>query len=161
MQSKIYNRLLFFSLFFMTYWFFGNLYEEIVMIPNQLENTYEVLKAYQGYFRLTGPTIYFVPFTQLAVVVIWFLYFKTMEANQKQQLKKAGIFGVLAIGLTAIIVTQLNVKMFFGNLDKYRNQLYYLSLTWLIGNMLRLYLVGNSIYFIFKVYIRQQMNFLK
>lgn len=158
MKNIIFNRLLFFSLFFLTHWFFGNLYEEIVLAPNQLTNSYEALKNWQGYFTISNQIYYYVPFTQIAVFLVCYLYFKTEDKTEKALLKKASVFGLLSIALTAIIVTQLNVKLFFGDLDKYKEQIFTLSLIWLIGNAIRLYLVGSSLYYIFKTYILRQTN---
>lgn len=153
MQIKTFDRLLAFSLFFLAHWFFGNLYEQIVLAPNQLTNSYQALKNWQGYFTVTNPIYYYVPFTQVAVLVVCYLYFKTTRASEKQLLKKAGLFGLLSIVATVFIVTQLNLKLFFGDIDKHRHEIYALSVLWLIGNTLRLYLVGSSLYFTFKTYL--------
>lgn len=156
MQIKNFNRLLMFSLFFMAHWFFGNLYEEIVLAPNQLTNSYEALKNWQNYFTITNQIYYYVPFTQIAVFVVCYLYFKSQGKVEKALLKKASIFGLLSIGITAVIVTQLNLKLFFGDLDKYKDEIFILSVIWLIGNAIRLYLVGSSLYYTFKVYTLRQ-----
>jgi hypothetical protein len=156
MSEKNFNRLLDFSLFFLAHWFFGNLYEEIVLAPNQLTNSYQALKSWQEYFTITNQIYYYVPFTQIAVFIVCYLYIKTTDKTEKNILKNAGIFGLLSIALTAIIVTQLNVKIFFGDLEKYREQIFYLSVIWIIGNAVRLYLVGSALYYVFKVYLLRQ-----
>ncbi len=158
MQIKTFNRLLGFSLFFLAYWFFGNLYAEIVLAPNQLTNSYEALKNWQGYSTITNPIYYYVPFTQIAVCAICFLYIKSKDKAEKALLKRASIFGLLSIAITAIIVTQLNIKLFFGDLDKYKEQIYTLSVIWLIGNAVRLYLVGSSLFYTFKVYLLRKAS---
>lgn len=159
MQIKTFNRLLVFSLFFLAHWFFGNLYEEIVLAPNQLTNTYEALKNWQGYFTVTNQIYYYVPFTQIAVFVVCYLYFHTDDKAEKRLLKKASILGLLSIVLTVVIVTQLNLKLFFGDIDKYKSKIYFLSVIWLVGNALRLYLVGSSFYFTFKVYLLRETQY--
>ncbi|WP_412476570.1 hypothetical protein [Flavobacterium sp. TBRC 19031] len=156
MQIKTFNRLLGFSLFFLAHWFFGNLYEEIVLAPNQLTESYQALKNWQGYFTVTNQIFYYVPFTQIAVFVVCYLYFKAANSKEKAYLKKASIFGLLSIALTALIVTQLNLKLFFGDIEKYKSEIYTLSVIWLIGNAIRLYLVGSSLYFTFKAYLIRQ-----
>ncbi len=158
MNNKTFNRLLGFSLFFLAHWFFGNLYEEIVLAPNQLTNSYEALKSWQGYFTITNQIHYYVPFTQFAVFVICYLYFKTDNQMEKRLLKKASIFGLLSILLTAIIVTQLNLKLFFGDIEKYKDQIYDLSVIWLFGNAIRIYLVGSCLLLTFRIYILRQIN---
>jgi len=156
MQPKTFDRLIVFSLFFMGYWFFGNLYEEIVMIPNQLFFTYETVKSYLNYFHFSNPVFYFVPFTQMAVVVLIFLYVKCDDGRKKQLLKKASVYGSLAIILTIVIVTQINMKLFAPDFHLYRDQLYTLSVWWLLGNALRIFLVGKSLYFTFRTFVARQ-----
>src|ERR1700758_296098 len=159
MQSKTYNKLLLFSMFFMAHWFFGNLYEEIVLAPNNLVNSFDALSHWQSYFTVSNQIYYYVPITLVAVIVFCILYFKTKDENQKQLLKKAGIFGLLGIAISIVIITQLNTKLFFGNnLTKYKDQLYTLSVIWLIGNAIRLYLVASSFYYIFKTYQLHQLQ---
>lgn len=153
MHDRTFDRLLTFSLFFLAYWFFGNLYEEIVMIPNQLVNPHDALHAYQNYFKISNPIYYFVPFTQLAVVVICILYFCCGDAKQKQLLKKAAVFGVLSLLVTAIIVTQINVKIFSLDFEEHHESLFNLSLLWMVGNAFRMYLTGSALYFTLKTFV--------
>ncbi|GAB3898835.1 DUF1772 domain-containing protein [Larkinella knui] len=156
MQDKTFDRLVAFALFFMAHWFFGNLYEEIVLAPNQLTDSYEALKGWQNYFKITNQIYYYVPFTQLAVVATTVLYFKSTGEKQKNLLKKAVITGWIAIFLTILIVTQLNLKLFFGDLEKYQHKLFTLSVIWLIGNAIRLYFVGASLFYVLKTYSLRQ-----
>jgi len=158
MTNKTFNRLCIFSLFFTACWFFGNLYEEIVIVPNQLSDTYRALQLWQSYFTVTNPIYYYVPFTQIAVVVIWILFFTSKQLKEKQLLKKAAICGTIAIALTILIVTQINMKLFYGDLNKYKDQLYSLVIMWLFGNALRLLLVGISLYLLFKAYLLKQVS---
>ena len=158
MQNKTFNRLLTFSLFFLAHWFFGNLYEEIVLTPNQLTDSYRKIIHWQGFFTLTNPVYYYIPFTQLAVLVPILLFYKSDDALEKRMLKKASIFGILAIIITIIIVTQVNMKLFFGDVEKFKNELHLLTIIWLMGNAVRLYLVGTSFYFVFKTYIYRQIT---
>lgn len=161
MKPKIFNRLLAFSLFFLAHWFFGNLYEQIVLAPNQLTNSYEALKNWQGYFTISNQIYYYVPFTQIAVFVVCYLYLKTNDDKEKALLKKAGIFGLLSIAITVLIVTQLNLKLFFGDLERYKEQVFNLSIIWLIGNAVRLYFIGNALYYTFKTYLMRQSSRLE
>lgn len=130
MQRKIFNGLLTFSLFFLAHWFFGNLYEEIVLAPNQLTHSYQALKNWQGYFTISNQIYYYVPFTQIAVVVVWYLYFNSSNKREKSLLKKASIFGLLSILITVVIVTQLNLKLFFGDIDQYKQDFFICNLAY-------------------------------
>lgn len=150
---KTINKLFLFSIFFMALWFFGNLYEELVLAPNQIIDAYEKLQHWQHFFTVTNPMFYYVPFTQIAVVVICLLFFFTSDMEQKMLLNRAMVFGIAGIIITIPIVTQLNSKLFFGDLDKYKEQLQLLSIVWLIGNAVRLYLVGSCLYYLLKTYV--------
>jgi hypothetical protein len=161
MGSKTFNRLLIFSLFFLAHWFFGNLYEEIVVAPNQLTNTYESLKHWRQYFIISNPIYYYVPFTQIAVIAVCYLYFVAKNDIEKKLLKKAGIFGLLAIAISIVIVTQLNLKLFFGDIEKYKSEVFSLSVTWLIANGIRLYFVGSSLYYTFRAYLLRQASIME
>ena len=156
MKNKTFDRLLFFSLFFLAYWFFGNLYEEIVMVPNHLTNPLDVLTAYHRYFVLSNPTYYFVPLTQLAILVVFLLDFKANDERQKRFLRKATIFGALSLVVTAFIVTQINLKLFSSDINQYQNALFDLSVFWLLGNGLRVIFVGGTLYFVGKTYLLRQ-----
>lgn len=156
MQNKTFDRLLFFALIFLAYWFFGNLYEEIVLVPNHLINSFEVLTAYHQYFVLSEPTYYFVPLTQTAVLVVFLLYWKSGDGEQKGLLRKAAVFGLLSLVITAIIVTQINAKLFAANVTHYQDILFDLSVMWLVGNLVRMFLVGGCLYFVWKTYILRQ-----
>ncbi len=134
-------------------WFFGNLYEEVVLAPNGLVNSYAQLKCWHGYFVVTNPIYYYVPFTQFAVGIVWYLYFTQKSREIKKRLFRASLLGLLALALTAVIITQLNLKVFFGDLDPIRDQLYGLSLTWMIANGVRLVLVGATLGYAFKSYL--------
>ena len=134
-------------------WFFGNLYEEVVLAPNGLVNTYEQLKCWHGYFVVTNPIYYYVPFTQFAVGIVWYLYFTQKNPATRKLLLRASVYGFLALALTAVIVTQLNLKLFFGNLHLIKDELYRLSVLWLIANGVRLVLVGATLGYTFKSYL--------
>lgn len=153
MQNKTFNALLAFALFFLAHWFFGNLYEEIVLAPNQLSNSYEAIKNWQHYFTVTNQLYYYIPFTQLAVLTVCFLYFKAKDQVEKRLLKRAALLGIVSLVLTALIVTQLNLKLFFGDVERYRHELFSLSVIWLIGNAIRLCFVGGALFFTFRAYL--------
>lgn len=160
MKEKIADKLLWIALFFMSYWFFGNLYEEIVLIPNQLFNSFEVLTCWQSYFNTTDQVYYFVPCMLIAVIGTCVLFFKTKERTQRSYLKKATIFSMIATGLTIVIVNEINERLFYGNLEKMKDQLRMLSILWLIGNAIRLCLVGTAMYYLFKAIIHKKSRII-
>jgi hypothetical protein len=147
--------------FFYAQWFFGNLYEQIVIAPNHLTDSYEAIQKWKGFFKISNPIFFYVPFTQLAVVICCLLYSKSPHPDEKKLLGKACVFAILAVMLTIVIVTQLNLKLFFGEIEKYKDQYFRLSVFWLIGNGIRLFLVGSALYFVTKVGLRRAASFNK
>jgi hypothetical protein len=133
--------------------FFGNLYEEIVLIPNQLVNPVEALTCWQSYFSITDQVYYFVPCMLIAVIGTCALFSRSRERVERSFLKRATVFSMIATGLTIIIVNEINEKLFYGDIVKIKEQLKLLSILWLVGNAIRLYLVGTAMYYLFKTIV--------
>jgi hypothetical protein len=157
MKEKTIDKLLLFALFFMAYWFFGNLYEEIVLIPNQLVvNSFEVLTCWQSYFSVTDQAYYYIPGMVLAVMSTCVVYFRSKDRVQRSWLKRASIFSMIATALTIVIVNEINEKVFHDDLTKYKDQLQFYSSLWMVGNGVRLGLVGSAMYYLFKTIIHRK-----
>ena len=139
-------------------WFFGNLYEAIVITPNILENSIQRLHSFQAFFVVTNPVFFYVPISQLAIIAIVIVYFKTpvRMIELKRKLKRAVIFLLIAFVLSIYIITQINMKLFFGDLEKYASEVPTKALLWNILNIIRLILLATSLTYIFKSYIQVQ-----
>jgi hypothetical protein len=154
MKKQTYKLLLQFSVFFLALWFFGNLYEEILLAPNHVRNSYQKLSYWHQYFTDINQIYYYVPFTQISVFVLFFLLLKTKEQQIKSHLKSSSITGGCGLVVTAVIVLNLNFKLYIGNnLDLYKGDLQMLSILWLIGNAIRLALVGAALLHAIKAYL--------
>lgn len=157
MKEKTIDRLLLFALFFTAYWFFGNLYEEIVLVPNQLVvESFEILTCWQSYFSVTDQAYYYIPGMLVAVMCTYVVFFKCKDRVQRTWIKKACLFSTLATALTIVIVNEINEKMFHDDLSRYKDHLQFYAAIWLIGNGVRLYLVGSSMYYLFKTIMHRQ-----
>jgi len=135
--------LLLFALFGLGMWAFGNLYEEVVLMPNWLAAPLDVLVAYNRYYTVVIQYHYYVPLTQLAVVGLGYLSLSRSAARQVagRPLRRGLGFGLAALALTAVIVTQLNLKLFIGPLSLPLEEAHRLGLLWMVGNAVRLVLV--------------------
>ncbi len=147
MKTKTIHRILNFALFGLLLWFFGNLYEEIILMPNWLAAPIDVLKAYNNYYTVVIQYHYYVPITQLAVVAITVLTFRNdpILCEVRPALRRATVWGWLGIGLTAWIVLNLNLDLFIGKLTLSETEAHQKGLIWMIGNAARLVCVGLSI----------------
>jgi hypothetical protein len=95
----------------MAWWFFGNLYEAVVFSPNWIGGP-DQLARLDGFFTNTGPTLYFVPVTQLAIVLTWILWWRNRDGEVRADYRRAGIASLALTALTAVIVTLLLPRMF-------------------------------------------------
>jgi hypothetical protein len=138
-------------------WFFGNFYEAIVLAPNMLFHSSAQLQRWHEYFTITNQIYYYVPFTKMATVLLWWLYWRIKDKDIRKELAIASIFGLLSILITVYIVTQLNLKLFFGVFERYRDELSYMTLKWNILNIIRVGLVGVTLTYTFKAYIKMRL----
>jgi hypothetical protein len=157
-KDRIFNNLLLFSLFGIAMWFFGNLYEGIVITPNLLKDSIQKLHDWQDFFVISNPIFFYIPLAPLATFIIIFLYLRTSVAKLilKKHLKVATIFVLLAFALGIFIVTQINLNLFFGDLKKYTEIVYKISLLWNILNAVRITFLSITLYHTFKAYIWTQ-----
>ena len=88
----------------MAYWFFGNLHEAVVFSPNWVDDSPAQFTRLHGFFNNTGPTLYFVPVTQLATVLVWVLWWRNRDDDLRVHYRRAGIASLALTGVTAGIV---------------------------------------------------------
>ena len=143
--------LLLFALFGTAQWFFGNLYEAVVLAPNMLSSTAAKLQAWQGYFTHTNPIYYYLPLTQLALGAVWLSWVKApVGTASRKLLGQAAVLGLAALLLTAYIVTQLNLQLFFGDLAAIKTALPAMALRWNICNLVRVALLGGCLSLVYR-----------
>ncbi len=146
------RRLTLFAIIGLSYWFFGNLYEAIVFSPNWVVDSPTQMKRLNEFFVTTSPTLFFVPLTQIATVLVWFLVWKNKVNSIRLELKRASIFAVLVTILNAIIVSTVVLKLFGTDYEKYGDFLTTLTWSWNVLNFFRMVLVAMTIYYLFNAY---------
>jgi len=81
--------LMYFTVFGIAMWFFGNLYEAIVIGPNIAGDSKEQLRAFQQFTEVTNPMYYYVPLTLIAAITLLVWFFRTAwKAPEKLSLEK-------------------------------------------------------------------------
>ncbi len=155
MTKKVYADLLLFALFGITLWFFGNLYEGVVITPNLLIDPIRKIYNWQQFFTVTNPIFFYIPLVPIAVLITFVLYFKTSREKTvlKTYLRSATIYLIFAFGVGIFIVTQINLKLFFGDITKFSADVYKLSVLWNVLNIGRVILLAFAIYHVFNAYI--------
>ena len=160
MKSKLFNNLLLFSLFGIALGFFGILYEGVVYGPKLLDVSMERMLFWKNFTSVISPIIYYVPWVYLATLALIVLYFKT--AKEKTELKKklqwASIFQIVSLALTIYILTQINFKLRFGNLEKYADTIPGKVILFNILSVIRMAFAATGLTFIFKAYIQTQQS---
>ncbi len=152
------SRLFRFALFGLALWFFGNLYEEVVLMPNWVAASLDTLRAYTRYFAVVIQYHYYVPITQLAVLVLLVLAYRFELHPLRPALRRAGWWGLAGVALTVPIVVFLNTQLFLGDLSLTEADAHRLGWYWLGGNLLRLGCVGASLGYALRAYTQHQAN---
>lgn len=143
-----------FSIFGITYWFFGNLYEAIVFGPNWAIKDPNHLKHLNDFFVNSSPTAYFIPMTLLAAISIWVLTFFNKIETVKREYRMASILALIITVMTSLIVGLVLSKMFGPGYFENPSEGSFYGMLWNILNALRLLLEVATIYYLFNVYRR-------
>jgi hypothetical protein len=155
MNRKLFRHLLLFSLCGLALWFFGNLYEAIVIAPNMLKDSARKMRDWQDFFDVTNPVYFYIPVAPAALFTLVYLFLRTKNDDHvlKRFLKISAFSGILAFVLGIYIITRVNFKLFFGDLEKYSADAYQLAVLWNVLNIVRLFLAGVSVMYVFKAYV--------
>src|SRR5271155_1870764 len=120
MKLKLFSNLLVFSLFGIALGFFGILYEGVVYGPKFLDVSMERMQFWKAFTAVISPVPYYIPILPIATVLLVVLSFGT--SKEKPELRKrligASLFQIASLALTMYILTQINFRRSFGNLDK-------------------------------------------
>lgn len=143
-----------FSIFGITYWFFGNLYEAVVFGPNWVIKDPNHLKHLNDFFVNSSPTAYFIPMTLLAAISIWVLTFFNKIETVKREYRMASILALIITVMTSLIVSLVLSKMFGPGYFENPSEGSFYGMLWNILNALRLLLEVATIYYLFNVYRR-------
>ncbi|GAB5903318.1 MULTISPECIES: anthrone oxygenase family protein [Mycobacteroides] len=140
--------LMYFTVFGIAMWFFGNLYEAVVIGPNIAGDTKEQLRAFQQFTVVTNPVYYYIPLTQIAAVtlIVWFVR-TPWRAPEKRSLFIASAAEIAAVALSIYIIVKLNMTLFFGSLGETPDELHRLALQWNLLNLVRVGVTALTLVF--------------
>ncbi|MBF9329277.1 anthrone oxygenase family protein [Mycobacteroides chelonae] len=140
--------LMYFTVFGIAMWFFGNLYEAVVIGPNIAGDTKEQLRAFQQFTVVTNPVYYYIPLTQIAAVtlIVWFVR-TPWRAPEKRSLFIASLAEIAAVALSIYIIVKLNMTLFFGSLGETPDELHRLALQWNLLNLIRVGVTALALVF--------------
>jgi hypothetical protein len=94
----------------------------------------------------------------MATVTLIVLYFKIPKQKMelKNWLKLAGILQVTSLALTFYIVKEIDLKLYFGDIEKYADVIPTKTLTVNIISVIRIALTAIALSSVFKAYIQTQ-----
>jgi len=136
----------------LAYWLFGNLYESIVLSPNWIVDSAMQLERLNAFFVNTSPTIYFVPLTQAATVLVWILWWRNRIDEVRRDYRRAGVLGILATGVNAVIVATVVPTLFGEERLSHVDSLTAYGWAWNILNVVRMVLVGATLAYAFRAF---------
>jgi branched-subunit amino acid ABC-type transport system permease component len=136
----------------LAYWFFGNLYEAVVFSPNWVVDTPAQMTRLNEFFVHTGPTLYFLPLTMLAIVLVWVLMLVNKRAAVRRDYRRAGLAALLLAALNAVIVATVVTKLFGTEFRTDPDRMRALAWQWNVLNGLRMALTATTAVFVFNAF---------
>jgi len=160
---KLFSNILLFSLFGIALGFFGMLYEGIVFVPKMLDNSMQRMLFWRDFYSSINPVGFYIPLLPLASITLIALYFKTSKQNTeiKKRLAWASIFQILSLIITFYIVTQINLKLCFSNIEKYAGEIPTKTLLINVLSIFRMTFSALALAFVFKAFIQLQKDKMK
>jgi hypothetical protein len=158
MKLQVFNNLLVFSLFGIALGFFGVLYEGVVYGPKFLDVSMERMQFWKAFTAVISPIPYYIPIYPIATILLVVLSFGTPK--EKLELRKrliaASLFQIASLALTLYILTQINFRRSFGNLDKYAYEIPGKAFLFNILSFMRIGLGAIAMAFVFKACMQSQ-----
>jgi hypothetical protein len=130
-------------------WFFGNLYEAVVFSPNWVQDSPAQFTRLHEFFDNTGPTLYFVPLSQVAVVLVCLLWWRNRDDELRSDYRRAGVAGLLLAALTAYIVVAVLPRMFGDDYLADPRRLTAAAWQWNVLNVFRMALTATAAWYLF------------
>jgi hypothetical protein len=158
MKLKLFNNLLVFSLFGTALGFFGILYEGVVYGPKFLDVSMERMQFWKSFTAVINPIPYYIPIYPIATILLVVLAFRTPKENSglRKRLTTASLAQIAVLALTFYILTQINFRRSFGDLDKYAFEIPGKVFLFNILSFIRIALGAIAVAFVFKACMQTQ-----
>jgi hypothetical protein len=158
MSKKLFNNLLVFSLFGIALGLFGVLYEGVVYGPKFLDVSMERMQFWKAFTSVITPIPYYIPIYPIATIVLAVLSFRIPKekAGLRKRLIAASLFQIASLALTIYILTQINFRRSFGDLQKYASEIPGKAVLFNILSIIRIGLGAIAVVVVFKACIQTQ-----
>jgi hypothetical protein len=152
MKPSLQRNLTLVALIGMAYWLFGNVYEAVVFSPNWVRDSPAQFARLHEFFSVTGPTLYFVPVTQIALVLVWVLWWRNRDGEVARDYRRAGLVAVASTVLSAFIVGVVIPRMFGADALAQPDGLHAAAWQWNILNVFRVLLTATTAWYLFSAF---------
>jgi len=136
------------------YWFFGNLYEAVVFSPNWVTDSPAQMSRLNLFFVNTNPTLYFLPLTMLATILVWVLLLLNKNNEVRSLYRRASLFALLLTAVNLFIVTTVVTKLFGTQYLTDPGKLTFLAWEWNVLNVVRMALTATTAGIMFNAFRR-------
>ncbi len=148
-------RLLFVCLLGFLHWFFGNLYETLILTPNVLfaDDQVAMLAIIRKLFTVSPPYNYYLPWGPLSIglaVYLWFRLRQTDSVEIHRWMAYAAGFAVSAELVTWYIIVEYNQTLWVGSGQYSATELNALIWENTAVALFRIGLVGATIYCLYR-----------
>ncbi|RIV21588.1 hypothetical protein DYU11_19505 [Fibrisoma montanum] len=154
--ERVLNTLLLIALVSHSMWLFGNVYEAIVDAPNLTASPAAARQCWLDYHSVTNPIFFHIPNTPvgfLALVLAWWRSRQTLPATARQWLTWATLGSLGAILLTVYVVTQINLRLYFGGPNPDNAEVLNLANEWIVLNLARIAFEVVTVVYLFRTYL--------
>ena len=158
MRIKSFNNLLVFSLFGIALGLFGVLYEGVVYGPKFLDASMERMQFWKAFTTVISPIPYYIPIYPIAIILLTVLSFRTPKekGGLRKRLMAASLFQMASLALTFYILTQINFRRSFGDLQKYAAEIPGKAVLFNILSIIRIGLGAVAVAIVFKACMQTQ-----
>ena len=152
MKLKLFNNLLVFSLFGIALGFFGILYEGVVYGPKFLDVSMERMQFWKAFTAVISPIPYYIPIYPIGIIMLVVLTFGAPKekAGLRKRLIAASLFQIASLALTFYILTQINFRRSFGDLQKYGSEIPGKAVLFNVLSIIRIGFGAMAVAFVFK-----------
>ena len=133
----------------LAYWFFGNLYEAVVISPNWVADNPAQLTRLNEFFVHTSPTWYFVPVGLIGPVLTWLTAFTNREPALTGTYRRAAGFTAAAVLVAVVMIVVLISRLFGADYASYGAELTTYAWWWNGLNVLRMALTATAGVYLF------------
>lgn len=124
----------------------------MVFSPNWALDSPAQMQRLNEFLTRTGPTLYFVPLTQIATILAWVLLALNRVPEARRDYRLAALFALLATAVNVLVVTTVVPVIFGPDYLAHADELAEYCARWNALNLARLTFTGIAVAFCFSAF---------